>query len=105
MCVRAILIFSALSLLPAPATAQENDPQKPRADNCRALPDQPPAASDHEEEDPPAGQDTLSKKLDDCNGVLKPPPTGDSDIAEPPPEGGKTPIIRPEDLPQQQEQK
>lgn len=96
-----ILIFPALVLLSVPAVAQENGQQKPRGDDCRVLPDQPPAAPGREE----AGPDTLSKKLDDCNGVLKPPPTGDSEIAEPPPEGGRTPVIRPEDLPQQQQQK
>ncbi len=91
----AIPIFTVLALLLGPAAAQEIDQQKPKTDNCCALPDQPPAARDSEEADPQPDADTLSKKLDDCNGVLTPPPTGDSEIAEPPPKGGKTPLSVP----------
>ncbi|MDX3924337.1 MAG: hypothetical protein QHC90_00845 [Shinella sp.] len=37
----------------------------------------------------------LTRKLDDCNGVLKPPPTGDPEMVEPGPDTGETPVIKP----------
>lgn len=55
--------------------------------------------------DPDAGAgDTaaLSDKLDKCAGVLKPPPTGETGMVEPAPDVGRTPVIPPEQLPEQQ---
>jgi hypothetical protein len=53
-----------------------------------------------------SGPQTLSDKLGDCKGVLKPPPAGDAEIATPPPTNdGKTPVIRPGDVPDQYEGK
>ena len=46
--------------------------------------------------------ESLSETLDECGDVLPPPPTGDSEIAEPPPNVGETPVIRPQDIPEQQ---
>jgi len=43
----------------------------------------------------------LTGKLDPCNGVLKPPPTGDEGMTEPAPDQGKTPVIKPGQVPQQ----
>ena len=45
--------------------------------------------------------DGLTGKLDPCNGVLKPPPTGDTGMTEPAPDKGKTPIIKPGEVPPQ----
>jgi hypothetical protein len=47
-----------------------------------------------------AGKD-LSRKLDDCNGVLSPPGVGDSDMVEPTPDTGTGRVIEPNDLPPQ----
>jgi hypothetical protein len=44
----------------------------------------------------------LAEELDRCNGVLRPPPTEDEEIEEPPPNTGTTPIIPPDELPDQQ---
>lgn len=41
----------------------------------------------------------LSRKLDDCNGVLKAPGVGDDEMVEPAPETGNTRIIKPGTLP------
>lgn len=40
--------------------------------------------------------------LTECDGVLKPPATGDGEIVEPAPDAGKTPVIPPSNVPQQQ---
>ena len=55
---------------------------------------------------PGEGQDnnSLTETLDDCNGVLKPPAAGDPDIVEEAPDVGKTPVIPPSALPEQQDQ-
>ncbi|WEX79158.1 hypothetical protein PYH37_003831 [Sinorhizobium numidicum] len=50
-------------------------------------------------------QKSYADKLDECNGVLEPPAIGDSEIVEPAPNEGKTPVIRPEELPPQQSSK
>lgn len=59
--------------------------------------------------EPKHNQDTLTdndqeltEKLDRCNGVLKPPPAEDQEIEAQPPETGKTPVIPPGELPEQQ---
>jgi len=47
-------------------------------------------------------QKSFADKLDECNGVLEPSRVGDSEIVEPAPDVGKTPVIRPKELPSQQ---
>lgn len=44
----------------------------------------------------------LARKLEECNGVLKPPMVGDPELVEPAPDVGRTPVIRPDELPPQQ---
>ncbi|WP_426131877.1 hypothetical protein [Pararhizobium sp. PWRC1-1] len=44
----------------------------------------------------------LSEKLDDCNGVLKPPIVGDGKIVSPSNSTGTMPIIKPGELPKNQ---
>jgi hypothetical protein len=46
---------------------------------------------------------TLTEKLDDCDGVLKPPTVGDTEMVEPALDVGRTPVIRPDELPEQQQ--
>lgn len=46
-------------------------------------------------------QKSFADKLDECNGVLEPPRVGDSEFVEPAPDVGKTPVIRPKELPTQ----
>ena len=45
---------------------------------------------------------TLTEKLDRCNGVLAPPPVGDTGLVEPAPDKGVTPVIPPSMLPEDQ---
>ena len=43
-----------------------------------------------------------SVSLADCNGILKPAPVGDRELVEPVPKAGETPILSPEEIPDQQ---
>lgn len=92
----------ALSILTVPASGQQGENEQPPVDDrCGVVPD--------DENSPDAQRQTngaeksLSEVLEDCNGVLDPPPVGDSEIVEPPPDTGETPVIRPDDLPAQQD--
>ncbi|QFT66970.1 hypothetical protein FIU93_09305 [Labrenzia sp. THAF35] len=40
--------------------------------------------------------------LSDCDGVLTPAPVGDRELVEPAPDVGETPVITPEEIPDQQ---
>jgi hypothetical protein len=80
-----------------PALSQAGGEEGPTAsERCQTLPGK--GAGDQQG---PARNP--SDKLADCGGVLKPPATGDSEITEPTPDIGKTPLIRPGELPDQQQ--
>lgn len=66
------------------------------SDRCRTLPDggAPDANGNSTDEE------AMSETLEDCQGVLKPPRTGDSELIEPAPDIGKTPFIRPHEIPE-----
>lgn len=68
------------------AAGQAETSQSP----CRATPG------------PGADGNSLTETLDECNGVLKPPVVGDEDMVEDAPDMGETPVIEPDDLPDQQ---
>lgn len=93
-----IILSSALLLAATPAMAQTQpaDTQPPAAQNgdCQAK------TGDNGQQKPATG-DTLSETLGDCGGVLKPPATGDHDMTTPAPAQGKTPVIKPGEVPQQ----
>jgi hypothetical protein len=46
---------------------------------------------------------TGSTTLSHCNGVLKPPETGDSTLVQPAPPSSNMPVVKPGDLPRQQQ--
>ncbi len=72
-------------------TDQQNGQQARRTDKCRAETGQ-------------GGGEQLdgnSLTLGDCDGVLKPPPTGDSEMTAPLPAEGKTPVLKPGEVPVQ----
>ena len=98
----AISAFATTLLVALPAAAQTVGQQTP-ASPCQAEPDQNGnSGNDGSQSDgqkPPSGD--LAKTLDPCGGVLKPPPTGDSEATKPPPDEGRTPIIKPGELPPQ----
>ncbi|KAA3452571.1 hypothetical protein C7I87_01610 [Mesorhizobium sp. SARCC-RB16n] len=90
----AIASCAAMLALAVPAAAQtvQQVPDQ-QADKCRAQTDQ----SGKQQ----SGGGDLSEKLNDCGGVLKPPATGDQGMAAPAPDEGKTPIIKPGEVPAQ----
>nr|WP_156543817.1 hypothetical protein [Agrobacterium vitis] len=84
-------------MVATPALSQaDGEEQLTASERCQTLPDK--GAGDHQD---PAGDPF--DKLQDCSGVLKPPATGDGEITEPTPDIGKTPMIRPGELPNQQQ--
>ncbi|PBB24622.1 MULTISPECIES: hypothetical protein [unclassified Mesorhizobium] len=96
-----LAIASLLLALAVPAAAQTDQQQgtnnpTPQADKCRVEPDQ-------GKQQPGGGN--LSEKLNDCGGVLKPPATGDQGMATPAPDVGKTPVIKPGQVPAQPQAK
>lgn len=93
----------ATVLASAPGFAQNGqvqpDPAAPPPD-CLAMPRT-------DEQTPPRGVDpgttqSLTEKLDACDGVLLPPSIGDQELTQPPPDTGEMLEIRPRDLPGQQ---
>ncbi|MBZ9807389.1 MULTISPECIES: hypothetical protein [unclassified Mesorhizobium] len=94
--MRLLAIMSVSLMLAAPAAAlaqaeQQNPDKQAPSEKCRAKPDGNQQPTDN----------TLTETLNDCGGVLKPPPTGDQGMAAPAPNEGKTPVIKPDEVPPQ----
>ncbi|UDL92958.1 hypothetical protein LGH82_31185 [Mesorhizobium sp. PAMC28654] len=92
-----LMLTVALTLTTAPATAQTEQGDNPRAatrptEKCRAQ-------TDSSKQKP--ADNTLSETLDNCGGVLNPPATGDQGMTTPPPAEGNTPVIKPGEVPAQ----
>ncbi|MGX9145605.1 hypothetical protein [Mesorhizobium sp. 128a] len=93
-----ILVFlpCALLALAGPAAAQDSGEGTP-AVPCQAQPQdggqQPPPGDD--------GNGNSTTDLGSCGGVLQPPPSGDQGMTQPPPDQGKTPVIKPGEVPVQ----
>lgn len=94
----AILLVSALMLI-VPAAAQNTEPTKP--DPCQAQPQE--NAQQNGQDKQPESKDngSTAQKLAPCGGVLTPPPTGDSEMTAPAPGEGKTPVLKPGEVPAQ----
>lgn len=98
MRILAIMPLGLMLALAVPAAAQQqNDSQAPQADKCRAQTEQ----GAKQQPGQQADDGNLTSKLNDCGGVLKPPPTGDQGMAAPAPDEGKTPVIKPGEVPPQ----
>jgi hypothetical protein len=83
----------------APGFAQTGQAEPPPRD-CLAMPRT-------DEQTSPQGVDpqttqSLTEKLDSCDGVLLPPSVGDQELTQPPPDTGEMRVIKPRDLPGQQ---
>ena len=93
--MKPLVIASLMLALAGPAAAQTDQQQNPaqQADKCRVETDQ----GGKQQSD----GGNLSEKLNDCGGVLKPPATGDQGMAAPAPDQGKTPVIKPGEVPAQ----
>lgn len=84
---------------PTVAQSQENGPDMTSpTDPCQARPD---AQAGSDDEADGRADDAAPPELEKCNGVLTPPKTGDREIEEPPPDTGTTPVIPPENVPEQ----
>jgi hypothetical protein len=98
MRLRFVFSLCACLSIVSPALGQTDNASP--GQNCQANP------APGETDGQASGQQPLSDKLGDCKGVLKPPPAGDREMATPPPTNdGKTPVIRPGDVPEQNEGK
>ena len=93
--MKRLAIASLMLVLAVPASAQTSQQQNPapQADKCGIQTDQ------GGKQQPGGGN--LTDKLNDCGGVLKPPATGDQGMAAPAPDEGKTPVIKPGEVPAQ----
>jgi hypothetical protein len=99
--MKPLAIASLMLALAVPAAAQadqQQDTDNPtaRTDKCRVETDQ--GAKQQ-------SGGNLSEKLNDCGGVLKPPAIGDQGMAAPAPDEGKTPVIKPGQVPAQPQAK
>ncbi|MER9795538.1 hypothetical protein NKJ36_00050 [Mesorhizobium sp. M0142] len=81
-------------VLAVPASAQPGE--QSQFDRCKVEPPD----KNSQQQQQPAGNN-LSDMLEPCGGVLNPPPTGDQGMAAPPPDEGRTPVIKPGDVPPQ----
>ena len=90
--MKPLAIASLMLALAAAQTVQQQNPAQ-QADKCRVQ-------TDPDTKQQP-GSGNLTEKLNDCGGVLKPPATGDQGMAAPAPDEGKTPVIKPGEVPAQ----
>ena len=95
--LRFILFLLVVSLAVTPAMGEMHSNESPAmSDRCRILPDDEAPDANGSSTD----EESMSETLEDCQGVLKPPRTGDSELIEPAPDIGKTPFIRPHEIPE-----
>ncbi|TIT00944.1 hypothetical protein [Mesorhizobium sp.] len=96
------LMLGAL-VLAGPVAAQ-TDNQTPDQAPAQSGPCQAEPQNGQQQKPPPVNNgdnNSLTEMLDPCNGVLQPPPTGDQGMAAPPPDEGRTPVIKPGEVPAQ----
>lgn len=97
MKILAIVPFSLMLAVAVPAVAQTDQ----QGSDSQAQPTQKCQAQTKDGAKQPSGGGNLTDKLNDCGGVLKPPPTGDQEMTAPAPDQGKTPVIKPGEVPAQ----
>jgi len=98
----AIMLISLLALT-APAAAQnaETNAETAKPGPCQAEPQANTRQDQAKKQTENGGDESAAQKLAPCGGVLKPPPTGDSEMSAPAPDVGKTPVIKPGEVPAQ----
>lgn len=101
-----MLAVAAMLAWAGPAVAGETSADAPPAAGCRAEPVEPALPSGEANAGPhadggTAAPDSLTETLEPCDGVLVPPRVGDYGMTAPPPAEGRTPVIRPGDIPDQ----
>ena len=101
MWIRPVLSLSVMLACGSAAFAQTAAEPAPPAQNCQADSGQQSSdGSTPSTNSAPAD----SSKLEACDGVLKPPPSGDGGITQPAPDAGKTPVVKPGEVPEQSPQ-
>lgn len=95
------VLMLALAIPAVALAAEETAPaqREPQAEKCKVQPE--PESKDPAENGKAGDGESLTGKLDPCNGVLKPPATGDTGMTKPAPNQGKTPVIKPGEIPAQ----
>jgi hypothetical protein len=101
MLLRLSTVSIAAILLSSLAGSADDRQITPPPEKCRVAP---PQAGDQRQQDgiDPQTTQSLTEKLEACDGVLKPPAVGDQELTKPPPDTGEMLIIRPHELPEQQ---
>lgn len=93
--IMATALLPDIALAQTPAQTPTQTPNQPSdAQDC-TVPRDPSQKSDRV----PQGEGDLSKKLDNCNGVLKAPESGDKGLVTPAPDTGNSRVIKPGDVP------
>jgi hypothetical protein len=93
-----IFVFLPCALLAAvaPVAAQDSGQGAAPPAPCQAPPQ-----DGGQQPRPDSGDGNSTDKLGSCGGVLQPPPSGDQGMTQPPPDQGKTPVIKPGEVPAQ----
>jgi hypothetical protein len=91
-----LVALATLAAGPSAAAGQTKSPQNDQTqsgqENCQAQPNR--KKSDD-------GTGSITKKLDECGGVLRPPEVNDPGLVKPAPDTGNMPVIKPGQVPDQ----
>lgn len=98
MSIRPLLAMALVLACGGAASAQTATTPPATDQPCQADPGQQSSDGGAASNTAPSSSD----KLNACNGVLTPPPSGDNAIRQPAPAEGKTPVLKPGDVPEQQ---
>ena len=101
MVLAALVVTTGQALVQGSNTGEQE--VSPPSEDCLAQP----RAQDQPPQPVPRGTDpqttqSLTDKLDRCDGVLLPPSVGDQELSQSPPDTGKMHEVKPGDLPVQQ---
>lgn len=100
---RLLVVGAAFAAATTLVNAEEGSSDITSPENCRAEPRDPSEGGTSTAPQSDQGStDSLTDTLEPCDGVLKPPRTGDEEMTAPAPSEGRTPFIRPGDIPDQQ---
>jgi hypothetical protein len=90
--VSAVIVAPALS---AGRMKPQSNGQRSAGENCQAKPDRDKSANSNDK------TGSITKKLDECGGVLQPPDVNDPALVKPAPDTGSMPVIKPGQVPDQ----
>ena len=102
MLFRTFVALPVLLLATSEPIFAQDQGTTPPPEKCRATPQPENQDRQKNKEVNPQDQQSLTEKLDPCNGVLKPPAVGDQEMTRPAPDVDNMPEVKPRDLPGQQ---